>query len=77
MDQSFKNFFKISTQLASRLGLIRGLTSLIRKLDRIRVLPGPNPNLHCGYHARAHFLGLNDYHAASFFQATHEGFSLR
>jgi hypothetical protein len=64
--KSFKNFFKSFTQLALRLGLIRGLTSLIRKLDRIGILPGPNPDLHCGYDARADFLGLNGYHAASF-----------
>ena len=67
--KSFKNFFKSLTQLMSRLGVIRGLTSLIRKLDRVRILPGPNSDLHCGYHARANFLGLNGYHAASFFHA--------
>jgi hypothetical protein len=53
----FKNFFKSSTQFALRLGL----TSLIRKLDRIGILPGPNPDLHRGYHARADLLGLNGY----------------
>ena len=54
--------FKSFTQLTLRLGLIRGLTSLIRKLDRMSILPGLNPDLHCSYHARANLLGI----AASF-----------
>jgi hypothetical protein len=33
--ESFEDFFKCSTQLALRLDFIRGLTPLIRKLDRI------------------------------------------
>ena len=70
--KSFENFFKSFTQLTSRLGLIRGLISLIRKLDRVSILLGPNPDLHCGYHPRANFLGLNGYHAALFPIATHE-----
>jgi hypothetical protein len=51
--KSFEDFFKCSTQLALRLNLIRGFTPLIRKLDRIGVSPGANPDLHRGYHARA------------------------
>ena len=49
--ERFEDFFKCSTQLALRLDLIRGLTPLIRKLHRIGVSPGANPDLHCGYHA--------------------------
>ena len=51
--ENFEDFFKCSTQLALRLDLIRGFTPLIRKLDRIGVSPGANPDLHRGYHARA------------------------
>jgi hypothetical protein len=51
--KSFEDFFKCSTQLALRLELICGFTPLIRKLDRIGVSPGANPDVHCGYHARA------------------------
>jgi hypothetical protein len=51
--KSFEDFLKCSTQLALRLDLIRGFTPLIRKLDRIGVSPGANPDLHRGYHARA------------------------
>src|SRR5580693_1667942 len=47
------------------LGLIRRLTSLIRKLDRVGKSPRADPDLHCGYHACADFLGLDSYHAAS------------
>ena len=57
--KSFENFFKSFTQLTSRLGLIRGHTSMIRKLDSVRILPGPNPDLHCDYHPHANFLGLD------------------
>ena len=64
--KSFENLFKSFTQLTLRLGLIRGLTSLIRKLDRMSISPGLNPDLHWSYHARANLLGINGYHAASF-----------
>jgi hypothetical protein len=57
--ESLKYFFKSLTQLTLRLGLIRRLTSLIRKLDRVGKLPRANPDLHCGYHACADLLGLN------------------
>ena len=63
--KSFENFFKSFAQLTLRLGLIRGLTSLIRKLDRVGKSPRADPDLHCGYHACADFLGLDSYHAAS------------
>lgn len=59
--KSFKNLFESFTQLTLRLGLIRGLASLIRKLDRVGKLPRPNPDLHRGYHARADFRGRNSY----------------
>ena len=56
---SGKDFFKSSAQLALRLGLVRSLTSLIRELDRIGVVPGPYPDPHRGYHPRADLLGFN------------------
>jgi hypothetical protein len=43
--------------------------SLIRKLDRVGKSPHANPDLHCGNHACADFLGLNSYHAAYFSHA--------
>lgn len=46
------------------------------QLDRIGVLPGPNPDLHCGYHAHTYFLGLNGYHAASFLMTTQKALQL-
>jgi hypothetical protein len=51
--KSFEDFFKCSTQLALCLDLIRGFTPLIRKLDRVGVSPGADPDLNRGYHARA------------------------
>jgi hypothetical protein len=75
--ESFEDFFQSSTQLALRLSLIRGLTSLIRELDGIGVSPGPNADLHCGYHAHTYFLGLNGYHVASFLMQRRKRFSSR
>ena len=41
MDQELQNFFKSFTQLALRLGLIRGLTSLIPKFNRVDIFARP------------------------------------
>src|SRR5262245_6897511 len=68
--KSFENCFKCFAQLTLRLGFIRRLISLIRKLDRVGKLPRPNSDLHRGYHTCADFLGLNSYHVPTFLAST-------
>jgi hypothetical protein len=52
------------------------LQEFCRKLDRIDILPGPNPNLHRGYHASATFLASMVIMLPPFLTPPHEALQL-
>ena len=65
INQNADDFLKCFAQFTLGLGLIRGVISLIGKLDRVSKSPRANPDVQGSYDAGADDFGLNGYPAAA------------
>jgi hypothetical protein len=65
INQHADDFLKCFAQFTLGLGLIRGVISLIGKLDRVSKSPRANPDVQGSYDAAADYFGLNSYPAAA------------